>query len=186
MDNPYAAPASDLEVDDVVTDSEIRVDGKFLVVRSPSTLPPFCVKTNVAITPKDVKKRTITWCAPVWILTILFGGLLFVIVYLIVRKTCVISYGVSGDVRRKYRNRMLIKVACAVVLFFGIPISAASDSTIAMTVVTILFLVSIVSLFIGNSPLSVTKHKKGEFWMSGCSKEFLARIQEQKSATGLV
>jgi hypothetical protein len=66
-------------------------------------------------------------------------------------------------------------------LFFAIPLAASVDSTLPTVVVFGLFLVSIVALMIGNSPLSVTKHCAGEFWISGCSQDFLAMIESQST-----
>jgi hypothetical protein len=42
----------------------------------------------------------------------------------------------------------------------------------------VLFLVAVVALFVGNSPLSVVKYREGMFWIRGCSGEFLASVNQ--------
>lgn len=36
-----------------------------------------------------------------------------------------------------------------------------------------------VARLVGNSPLSISNHQKGEFWIAGCSSQFLSRIAGQ-------
>ena len=173
--NPYQAPtvASSAAISTV----NVRVEGKCLVVTSGAVLPPFCVKTNTAVEPQDIQQRRLSWCPPIVGLLILLSGLFLILVYFIVRKHCTITFGLSPAIRRKYRNRRIFKIIAVIVLFFALPFTAAIDSIAVVITVFILFLVAVVSLFIGNSPLAITKHRKGEFWISGCSKEFLTHIK---------
>ncbi|MCY2989988.1 MAG: hypothetical protein NTY19_19265 [Planctomycetota bacterium] len=134
------------------------------------------MKTNQPVSEADFKQRRLSFCPPIVGLLILLSGLLLILVYFIARKSCLITVGVSPSVRRKYRNRWIVKIVAVVVLFFAILFAAAIDSTPLIIIVFVLFIVAIVSLFIGNSPLTITKYRKGEFWVSGCSREFLARI----------
>ena len=174
--NPYQAPAVDSCT--AVRKAQLRVDGKCLVVPSGVVLPRFCVKTNAALEPQDLKQRRLSWCPPWVALWILANVLILVLVYFMVRKQCVITFGLSPAVRTKYRNRFLFKIISVIVLFVAIPFSAAFDSPVAIVTVVILFLVAVVSLLIGNAPLTITQHRVGEFWISGCSKEFLLRMQD--------
>lgn len=175
--NPYQSPTT--ECAPALGDGSFRVEGKLLVVRSGAVLPPICVKTNQPVSPHDVVSRRLTWCSPLVALLILLSGLLLILVYFLVRRHCTLTFGLLPAVRRKYRNRRLVKSIAAIALFFALPVTAAMDSTAVTIVVLVLFLVSIVSLFIGNSPLSVTNYRKGEFWIAGCSKDFLAGIQSR-------
>ncbi len=173
--NPYQAPSAAPSA--ALPPTKVRVEDKYLVVTSGTALPSFCVKTNRAVQPQDIQQRRLSWCPPIVGLLILLSGLLLILIYFIVRKHCTISFGLSPDIRKKYRNRRVFKVIAVILLFFALPFTAAIDNIAVVITVFILFLVAVVSLFIGNSPLAITKHRKGEFWISGCSKEFLARIQ---------
>jgi hypothetical protein len=115
-------------------------------------------------------------------LLILLSGLFLILVYFVVRKKCTLTFGVLPTLKQKYRNRRIFKIVTAIALFFALPFSAALDSTPVILVVLVLFIISIVSLFFGNSPLAITKHVKGEFWITGCSKEFLATLQSQTTS----
>jgi hypothetical protein len=79
---------------------------------------------------------------------------------------------------------MLVKIAAVIALLLAIPLSVALDSGIAIAIAVVLFLVSVVSLFIGNSPLTVTKHREGMFWIRGFSPEYLASFKPGSSPDG--
>jgi hypothetical protein len=180
-DNPYRAPDSDIDSSgrpfDVDESSLMRVDGKFLVVRSGVVLPSFCVKTNAPIPQTNLRKKTLTWCPPYVFAFIVFGGLLLIIVYFIVRKRCELTYVLSAAVRQQYLNWLIVKSLIAVAMLFVLPLAVEFSDTVSVVVV-VLFLLSVIALFLGNSPLAITKHQKGEFWVSGCSTKFLSRIPE--------
>lgn len=174
--NPYQAPTVDPSAA-LFSNAKLRVEGKCLVVTSGAVLPPFCVKTNTAVQQQDFQQRRLSWCPPIVGLLILLSGPLLILVYFIVRTQCAITFGLTPAIRKKYRNRRNFKIIAVIVLFFALPFTAAIDSTAVIITVSILFLVAAISLIVGNSPLAITKHRKGEFWISGCSKEFLSHIQ---------
>lgn len=188
-DNPFRSPASDIGYPDgkpfdLADSSMMRVDGKFLVVKSGVVLPRFCVKTNAPIPESSLRKKTLTWCPPYVFAFVLLGGLIVIVAYFLVRKRCNVTYGISAQTQRKYKTRLIVKSLIALGLFVSLPLTAGLNDT-ASTVMVILFILSIVALLLGNSPLSITKHKKGEFWISGCSKEFLARIPDEVDSFAL-
>lgn len=179
--NPFEAPLSDLNPE---TDREAShlgeawVDGKQLVVRSNTVLPPFCVKTNEPIPESDRIKKTLSWLPPAYAVVLLIGGpLILLIVYLLVRKQCVLTYGVTPAIRRKRRNRILLNCVISLLLFLAIPLTAPLKSPVPMVTSLLAFLASIIVLLLTGSLLRITKHRKGEFWISGCSTEFLARFE---------
>jgi hypothetical protein len=182
-DNPFRSPASDIGFPDgkpfeVVQSGPMRVDGKFLVIKSGVVLPLFCVKTNAPLPESNLRKKSLTWCPHYVFVFFLFCGLLSILLYFVLRKSCSITYGLSAEVQRKYRTRLIVKSLIAVALFVALPLTAGFDETVS-TVAIVLFLISVVVLLVGNSPISVTNHQKGEFWISGCSSEFLSRISGQ-------
>ena len=168
---PTVAPSAALSA------ATVRVEGKRLVVTSGAVLPPFCVKTNTAVQQQDIRQRHLSWCPPILGLLFLLSGLLLILIYFIVRKRCLITFGVSPAMRKKTRNRRIVRIIATIVLFIALPYTATIDNPAVTIAVVALLLVAVVSVFIGNSPLAITKHRKGEFWISGCSKEFLAHVQ---------
>jgi hypothetical protein len=175
--NPYQSPATDAFAMPAERFGDLpRVDGKYLVVASGMVLPPVCVKTNQPVTEGDLVRKQFYWCSPWFALLVLLSGLLLILVYFIARRKCVITFGLDPRLRKSYRRWMLLKTTAAILLFFAIPLSTAIDVTIAPVVVVVLFLVAVVSLFIGNSPLSVVKYRKGMFWIKGFSNEYLANF----------
>ncbi|QDU93626.1 hypothetical protein [Lignipirellula cremea] len=176
--NPYQSPETEQSV--AVPVKPIRVEGNSLVVRSGTVLPPFCVKTNKPVEPPDMQQLRLVWCPPIFALLMLLSGLCLVLVYFFVRKRCTIAFGLDPDIRKRYRNWGIFKIIAVIVLFLAIPVSAAFDTEAVSFAAIILFLLAVVSLFFGNAPLAVNNHKKGEFWISGCSKEYLARLQSME------
>ncbi len=188
-DNPFRSPASDLGFPDgkpfdLVQSGPMRVDGKCLVVKSGVVLPLFCVKTNTPLSESNLRKKSLTWCPPYVFIFFLFCGLLSILMYFILRKQCSVTYGLSAEVRRKYRTWLIVKSLIAVALFVALPLTAGFDDTVS-TAAIVLFLVSVIAVLVGNSPLSITNHQKGEFWISGCSSEFLSRIEDQANSVAL-
>ncbi|MDB5347742.1 MAG: hypothetical protein JWP89_6119 [Schlesneria sp.] len=182
-DNPFRSPASDIGFPDgkpfeLVQSGPMRVDGKFLVVKSGVVLPLFCVKTNTPLAESNLRKKSLTWCPNYVFVFFLFCGLLSILLYFLLRKQCSVTYGLSAEVQRKYRTRLLVKSLIVVALFVALPLTAGFDQAVS-TIAIVLFLISVIALLLGNSPLSITNHQKGEFWISGCSSEFLSRIAGQ-------
>lgn len=177
-ENPYQSPTTVSRA--FPTDGGFRVEGKLLVVVTGAVLPPICVKTNRPVSQQDLVTRQYSWCSSWWAFLILVSGLLLVLVYFLVRKKCTLTFGLDPAVKRKYRLRNLAKVVAVIALFFALPFVAGTNSMPAIVVVLLLFLGSIVALLIGNSALSVTKYRNGEFWLHGCSFEFLDGLQSQQ------
>ena len=153
-----------------------RAEGNLLIIRDGDVLPRRCVKTNQPVSVVEVRTKEFTWCSPLVGLLILLSGPLLIIVYFLARKRFYLTFGLSDDVRRRYRNIYIAKVAAAVVLFFAMPFSAVAGNVLPV-VIMILFLLAILSLFIGNSPLAATNYRNGEYSIVGCSKDFLATLQ---------
>jgi len=184
-ENPYQSPTI---VERMIPDRgrvkepTPRVDGKWLVVRSEDELPRFCVKTNEPVSVLDMQTKGFTWCSPLVGLLILLSGLILIIVYFLVRKRCYLTFGLSEHLQRRYRNRFIGKIVAACVLFIALPMTATMGDVVPI-IVLLLFLIAIISLFFGNSPLAVAKFSNNEFWISGCCQEFLNRMKVQADST---
>ena len=175
--NPYQSPQTSLAAwPDVRLAGLPAVDGEYLVVASGTVLPPVCVKTNQPVSEDDLVRRRFYWCTPWIAILIAASGLLLILAYFLVRRKCSLTFGLHPRVRRKYRRRILLKAVAAIALFLAIPLAAGVDSAALIMTVSVLFLVAVVALFVGNSPLSVVKYREGMFWIRGFSGEFLANV----------
>ncbi len=176
--NPYASPSSPM----AVQVPQFGVEGRALVVPTNTVLPPVCIRTNQPVSEADMVRKDFYWCPPWVALLMLVSGCVLILVYFVARKRFTITYGLSPELRKSYRKWLMAKLLAVIGLFFAIPLSAGSE--IGVFIVLVLFLVAVVSLFIGNIPLSVANHRRGLFWVKGCSAEYLARLEtEAVSAT---
>jgi hypothetical protein len=173
-----------IEVEPSLTeDYGIRVDGKALVLPSGCTMPLKCVKTNQPVAEGDMIFTNLSWCPPyIALFFFLLGGLPFLFVYFVGRKHCAITYGLSRDIRRRKGKFAVAKVFVMFALFVGAIAMAVSDSRNRLVgasaiVLFVLFLISVVAVFIGNSALRVTRHENGLFWIKGFSQEFLDGLE---------
>lgn len=157
------------------------VDGKCLVVASGTVLPAVCVKTNQPVSQEDLVEKRFYWCSPIVGLLIVVSGLLLMLVYFVARRKCLLTFGLQPKLRRKYRRRVIVKTVAVIGLFFAIPVSAESE--VLMLTVLVLFLIAVVSLFFGNSPLSVVKYRDKAFWIAGFSEEYLAEMRLRSAAS---
>jgi len=175
--NPFQSPTASLETPTRGRGDFPQVDGDCLVVTSGTVLSPVCIITNRPVTEYDLSRKQFTWCTP-WVgLLILVNPLVLLLVYLVLRRKCWLTYGLDQRVRRKYRRRILLKVLAVFALLFAVIVAAGWDAVEAMAIALILFLVALVSLCFGNSPLRVVKYRKGVFWMKGASEEYLASLR---------
>lgn len=173
--NPYKPP--------IVTDvmpgpprPDVGVTGKFLVVRSGAELPQRCVHTNQKVTELDMQHKWFEWCSPWVALSVLISVCITVVLYFVLRKRCELTFGLSPEIRRKYRTRIAIKLLITIGLFFAIVAAAAAENDALIGLSVLLFFVAIIVLLVGNSPLRVTSYRDGEFYIKGCSAEFLAQL----------
>jgi hypothetical protein len=174
--NPYKPPVALDTMYGKPDAGTSRVEGKQLVVRSGAVLPQRCVKTNQKITEEDLRRKTFEWCSPWVALSFLVSGCIMIVLYFVFRRQCSITFGMHSSVRKRYRNWLLFKVLATVALFASLPFVAATDSGGLIATVLILFIFAFITCFIGNSPLSIAKHREGEFWIKGCCPEFLSQI----------
>jgi hypothetical protein len=155
----------------------VRVEGKFLVIRDDTVLPNRCVKTNEEVDAKPVKK-TLYWSHPALALLILVNFLVFLIVALIVRKKCQVTYYLSED----QKSRRRIKIASAsfislLALVVGI-VLAMDDQWIGLIVGLIVCLFAIICAAVFASTMRIAKVKGREFWISGATPVFLQSLSD--------
>jgi hypothetical protein len=86
---------------------------------------------------------------------------------------------------------VLLKTVAMLTPLFAIPLLAslsvrtnvilASIVVVVEMILMVLFLVALLSLPMGNSPLSIVKYRKGMFWIKGFSDEYLASFKPRSS-----
>src|SRR5579871_1145986 len=153
------------------------IEGNSIIVRNRDVLPPICVKSGQRVAAREMVKKRFSW-APSWVpVLFLAGPLIWIIVYLNTRQYCKLTYGLSREARSEYRKWIGIKAAiCAgffAAMYGAFAIHLPQWGMLGM----IIFIVSLIACFFGNSPLSISKHENGEFWFTGASPEFLAAVQ---------
>ena len=160
--------------------SGIRVDGRYLVVRSGAVLPARCIKTNELVEQAAVNK-TFYWVNPAWLLLILASPLALLVVYLVVRKECHITFSMSRSERRKVWTR-----TTASLLVFGAAVAATivgvAEAEVGLAVAGIVCLFpGLVMAIVFANPIGVAKAKNDEFWIKGCGRDFLDSIRAETS-----
>jgi len=203
--NPYATPAT-AEVAPVFPAHGFRRDGEFVVVRTGAVLPKRCIQTNEPIGQDDwIKEKKLQW-SPRWaglctslpyvslillqswlpsifkdyftvvIVVMMIGSVATASVFL---KACFVTYGLKGSVYRKQRRARLTFVG--LIGLAGVASMLCAFLGYFMWVVVILVGMVIVSSLSAVRLLRsfrVTRYRDGEFWLKGCSPEFLDSLGE--------
>ena len=184
-DNPYAVSDSlSGSSPFVATDNRFYVDGDQITFFINTDLPDICVVTGDQEDLVRVRK-TLVW-VPSWIyLLLLINLLVLLIVYLIVRKKCTVSYCMSRSVRNGGRIKTLAGVLAMIVGgISGVLIGSGNQAEIGLAVGIVSFLVGLVLLYAGGLPISVAKHKDGrQFWLKGFKPAFFDALREMYNAS---
>ncbi len=184
-DNPYAVSESlSGSAPFVATDGRFYVEGDQVTFFLNTDLPEICVVTGDQEDLVRVRK-TLIW-APSWIyLLLLINLLVLLIVYLIVRKKCTVSYSMSRSVRNASRLKTLVGVLVMIGGgISGVLIGSGNHAEIGFAVGIVSFLIGLFLLYAGGLPISVAKHKEGrQFWLKGFKPAFFDTLQEMYSAS---
>lgn len=156
--------------------AKVWVDGKHVVVRSGTVLPPYCVRTNIALEPDEMRQEKLGWSPP-FTNTVLDRFFLFQLISQLVQQHCLLTFGLSAAVERRHRDLRNLKLGLAVVSACAFGILLLMDS-MAMYMALIVFCCAVVLLLVqSGSPLSVTSRRDEEFWVWGCSDDFIERLK---------
>ncbi len=111
--NPYAPPAADWVMADERANLGERAwwfEGDVLVVRKGGSLPvEVCMKTGQPADGKPVTRK-LQWVHPAVAITVI-SPIIFLILYLIFRKTGAITYGVSAEFRKRIKTGRILMFA---------------------------------------------------------------------------
>ena len=158
-----------------------RRDGrKFVIPVSGGQLPRRCVKTGVPVQDSELKIKTLYWCTPWAAISILASILIYLVLYLVLRKKVVVEIPLSAGGRAILRKHVFITISL-VGAGIGLVVWGASyfDTLVGLIFVGILCIVAglIYGVLKGNA-LRVSKIANGEAWLSGASPEFLDQLPE--------
>lgn len=203
--NPYAPPATS-EVAQVCPAHGFRRDGEFIVVRTGAVLPKRCIQTNEPIGQGDWSKEDKLHGSPRWaglcislpcvtplllqnwlpsifkdyfavvIVAMMIGSVAIASIF---HKTCFITYGLKGSVQRKQRRTRLIFVGLLGLAGVALMLCAFLGHFIWVFIV-LLGMVIVISLSAVRLSrfIRVIRYRDGEFWLKGCSPEFLDSLDK--------
>ncbi len=147
------------------------------VVTKDTSLPPLCVKCG---SDKIVRlNQSVVWLNPLYYLTILLGGLPFLVVYLVFRKKVELSVPLCEH-HRKLVHWMRI---CTVLILIGCPITALLLIEVAPDwagLGILLILVMLIGAFITlrlQRPLTAVNIDDKRAVLKGACDAFLLRIE---------
>jgi hypothetical protein len=151
--DPYAPPATS-EVALVCPAHGFRREGEFIVVRSGAVLPKRCVETNEPIGQGDwSKEKKLQWF-PRW------AGLYTALPYL----TWILLLEWLPALKDHFS--------------FGMIAVMGTSVAIAFTFQRTCFITYSLKSSVTSRPLRVARCLNGEFWLKGCSPEFLESLDE--------
>jgi hypothetical protein len=154
--NPYAPPKSDwVHEPSPGMQQQWWFEGETLVVPRGGMLPiDLCVKTGQPTQHAPVK-RTLVWVHPLVAISVI-SPIIFIILYLILRKTGELAYGVSPEFVQ--RRRIGVGVIVGTLALFVLSIVAESGA--AMVLALLLFLVGVIVGLRLMTPFSIRKIDK--------------------------
>jgi len=156
--NPYSPP----ETQDSLPwqNTDICVDGEYLVLRDGAVLPQRCVLTNQPVKPVDRRQRRFAW-APSFRLAVR-------------RHRCRVSYCVNSRYRQSQQLlRILGAVAWFVLVIFAYLVVTSS------LLMSAIFAVAAAWPLSRHEPLRIKHAKDGHFWFTGCSSAFLSSCETE-------
>jgi len=189
-ENPYAVPESvsgqnPYDSTLVMPTDRFYVDGDLIMCGTPVALPAICVISGETEDLVPVTK-TVTW-VPKWIyITLLVGLLILLIVYLILRKQCKVSYYMSRRLRNRKRWMVFFGFLCFVGAFISLIAGGNSDlPEVFIPLGLVAFVGSLVLFILGQPPLGVARQEKGTtFWLKGFKPAFFDQLRVMYSNQG--
>ncbi|MBI3651776.1 MAG: hypothetical protein HY231_12220 [Acidobacteria bacterium] len=150
-------------------------EGKKLVMHKHAYLPDRCVKCN-APTDGEYLHRKLSWLHPAWALLILASWLIYLIVYLAIRKKAEVDLGLCERHRADRRTFLGISWGAALLGIgcFMLAIGIEKLGFILLGILLLLFGI-IFGIFSANI-ISVAKMDDNYIWMRRVNEDFLANF----------
>jgi hypothetical protein len=181
--NPYAPPKS-LELEETRLGEHVNAawrDRKYLKVRKGAVLPDRCLKCNEPAEGYQFK-RSLSWASPYYAVLILCGVLIYILVYLVVRRHGKVTVGVC-PLHRRNRKRAILAGWLIALVGIGSIIAAGmvpdQIAPIAAISGIVLLLAGLIGgVFFGSRILVPARIDKHYIWLSKVSPEFLATFPD--------
>jgi hypothetical protein len=156
------------------------VEGNNIVVADKTALPLRCVKTNQPIGEAEYTIWDLPFI-PSWLTTfMIFWPFLLIAAPFGARSRCRLRAGLCSSERKRYVTRKFIAAALILLSFIvpivGLVLESRVVGTLGVVTFMPLFWGSFAYIILFSDPLKVTKHKDGQFWIRGCSAEFLKSL----------
>ena len=190
-ENPYAAPESVSGLNPYVSAAPMPtdhfyVDGNLIICGTPVQLPAICIISGET---EDLVliRKTVDW-VPKWIyVTLLAGLLILLIVYLVVRKQCKVSYYISRRLRNRKRWMVFSGFLCLAA--FVMSLIAAGNYNLPPEVFVplgiITFVSSLVLFVLAQQPITAARQENGvRFWLKGFKPAFFDQLRVMYSNPG--
>lgn len=160
---------------------QVFSEGKLLIVRNGTVLPSRCVKTNAPITMINYKRTTLVYCPPIAFLFLFCGGIIpLVLAYLIMRKRCHLSYGLTPEISSRYFRFHSICILVGFASLLGCVVAAINEQGLIATVSIFTFLIVLICAMAGKNILTAVNHKDDYFKIKGCCPDFIEQtLREQ-------
>ena len=176
-DNPYAPPMADLDNSPRLAEiSDGWRDGDLLVVPKGAELPDHCLKCNAPAQGYRFK-RTLYWLHPTWFILFLMSPLIYILVYLIIRKKGKATAGLCVLHRKRRRRAILLGWLTSLA---GIPTAFAAsfvpDPYQAVPIIAglVLLFAGVIGGMIGSQVLIPKRIDKQFIWLNKVSPDLLA------------
>jgi hypothetical protein len=149
-------------------------DGTSLVMYKNAQLPDRCVKCNVPVGGRRLRRKL--WYINPLLYILAISPLIFVIVYMIVRKGATIDIGLCE--RHVQRRRTMLTIAwCMFALaIVSFPVAAMLESPWPALLGVLLLVGSIIPAVLGNNVVTPAKIDDTYAWLKGVCPEYLASL----------
>ena len=172
--NPFAPPKASL---DPLSGENLWRDGKILIMRQGSTLPPRCVKCNEPAE-LPIKRRKVYWHEP-WIYVLaIFCLLLYALIALFVRKQAMIAPGLCPVHRKRYWFGIALGWGGSTLALFLMFLGGTYDHFALIVLGMVVFLGMILAGIILTRILQPDRIDKDFVRLKGCCQAFLDTLPQ--------
>lgn len=142
--NPYAPPVAAGSGVAVGAPGGFRLEGETLIVDKGATLPNLCLYDGSAVRGAPTQK-TLTWVPPWVTLLVVLSPLIYIIVYLVVKKTGAVGYYLGEEARRRRTSGVVLLVASFFALFAFIVGAGLADAPVLILLGFVAFLTLLIA-----------------------------------------
>lgn len=183
--NPYQAPQAPMigaATTTMILGPHLQLVGDQIVGASPIILPQNCIKCGEGVRPLlDMKQRTVYY-TPAWAYLGLLGGVLpLLILVLVTRKACLVTFGLCDAHRkRRFRNLLISNgfLVLSIVLFIiGVSDSRKLPNETLLFGGILMFIGSLIAIGVSAKLLVAKQHNKGVFHIQGFKSGFLSKLR---------